>query len=56
VENLKTEEIIKSPAEYVWFENEQRKEEDNLFGGKILTEKELRNLSGLMTVRMNLKT
>jgi hypothetical protein len=38
VETLKTKEIVKSPAEYVWLENEQRMQEDNLFGGKIMTE------------------
>ena len=30
--------MVKSPAEYVWFENEQRKVEENYFGEKILTE------------------
>ena len=29
-----------SPAEYVWFENKQRREEENLFAEKILTENE----------------
>ena len=31
---VQTKEIVKSPAEYVWFENEQRKVEENLFGEK----------------------
>ena len=35
---VETKEIVKSPAEYVWFENEQRKEKDNLFADKIPTE------------------
>ena len=30
--------MVKSPAEYVWFENEQRNVEENYFGEKILSE------------------
>ena len=38
---LKTREIVKSPGQYVWFENEERNVEESLFEEKILTENQL---------------
>ena len=38
MKTLKTKDIVKSPAEYVWFENEQRKEEDNYFEERMTTQ------------------